>query len=283
MSCNFYQIAYSEESLTPIHPDFKIFNQIGKPYLDERETSHMIDFFDAGHVKDDGNFYSLVSPKFINKLKVDFTDLNLFINRNDGSDLILFNTDPKWAYFFFNAWDQGESFHRGLKKIAGMLNTSSNFIRFDSRHEPKNLVYSNYWAAKYSFWKKYVLELKKTRKKILCMKADKKEYFYRKAENHFAPIYPFVMERMLSNYLSKNPKINCSNYPYSKLQVIKMATNITDKIILWKYIDIIDTLDNNNDYKSLKSVIEKIDFLRSKVKHQNNLGRLLTNVNLLFK
>ena len=283
MSCNFYQIAYSKESLTPIHPDFKIFNQIGKPYLDERETSHMIDFFDAGHVKDDGNFYSLVSPKFINKLKVDFTDLNLFINRNDGSDLILFNTDPKWAYFFFNAWDQGESFHRGLKKIAGMLNTSSNFIRFDSRHEPKNLVYSNYWVAKYSFWKKYILELKKTRKKILCMKADKKEYFYRKAENHFAPIYPFVMERMLSNYLSKNPKINCSNYPYSKLQVIKMATNITDKIILWKYIDIIDTLDNNNDYKSLKSVIEKIDFLRSKVKHQNILGRLLTNVNLLFK
>ncbi len=283
MSCNFYQIAYSKESLTPIHPDFKIFNQIGAPYLDERETSHMIDFFDAGHVKDDGNFYSLVSPKFINKLKVDFTDLNLFINRNDGSDLILFNTDPKWAYFFFNAWDQGESFHRGLKKIAGMLNTSSNFIRFDSRHEPKNLVYSNYWAAKYSFWKKYVLELKKTRKKILCMKADKKEYFYRKAENHFAPIYPFVMERMLSNYLSKNPKINCSNYPYSKLQVIKMATNITDKIILWKYIDIIDTLDNNNDYKSLKSVMENIDFLRSKVKHQNILGRLLTNVNLLFK
>ena len=61
MSCNFYQIAYSEESLKPIHPGFKIFNQIGKPYLDERETSHMIDFFDAGYVKDDGNFYSLVS------------------------------------------------------------------------------------------------------------------------------------------------------------------------------------------------------------------------------
>ena len=219
MSCNFYQIAYSKESLTPIHPGFKIFNQIGKLYLDERETSHMIDFFDAGYVKDDGNFYSLVSPKFINKLKVDFTDLNLFINQNDGRDLILFNTDPKWAYFFFNAWDQGESFHRGIKKIAGLLNTSSNFVRFDSRHEQKNLVYSNYWAAKYSFWKKYVLELKKTRNKILSMKANKKELFYRKAENHFAPIYPFVMERMLSNYLIKNPKINYTNYPYSKLQV----------------------------------------------------------------
>ena len=99
MSCNFYQIAYSEESLKPIHPGFKIFNQIGKPYVDERETSHMIDFFDAGYVKDDGNFYSLVSPKFINKLKVDFAELNLFINQNDERDLLLFNTDPKWAYF----------------------------------------------------------------------------------------------------------------------------------------------------------------------------------------
>ena len=283
MSCNFYQIAYSEESLKPIHPGFKIFNQIGKPYLDERETSHMIDFFDAGYVKDDGNFYSLVSPKFINKLKLNITDLNLFINQNDERDLILFNTDPKWAYFFFNAWDQGESFHTGLKKIAGLLNADSNFIRLDSRHEPKNLVYSNYWAAKYSFWKKYVLELKKTRNKILSMKADKKKFFYRKAENHFALIYPFVMERMLSNYLIKNPKINYSNYPYSKLQVIKMATNFTDKVILWKYIDIINTLDNNKDYKSVKSVTESLNFLRSKVKHQNFLGRLLTNVNLLFK
>ena len=62
-----------------------------------------------------------------------------------------------------------------------------------------------------------------------------------------------------------------------------MATNITDKVILWKYIDIIDTLDNNKDYKSLKSLIENLDFLRSKVKHQNFLGRLLTNVNLLLK
>ena len=283
MSCNFYQIAYSEETLKPVCPGFKIFNQIGKPYLDERETSHMIDFFDAGYIKDDGNFYSLVSPKFTNKLKVDIADLNVFINQNNDRDLILFNTDPKWAYIFFNSWDQGESFHKGLKKIAGLLNTNNNFIRFNSRHNPKNLVYSNYWAGKYSFWKKYVLELKKTRNKILSMKADKKEYFYRKAENHFAPIYPFVMERMLSNYLIKNPKINYSNYSYSKLQVIKMATNITDKVILWKYIDIINTLDNNKDYKSLKSLIKNLNLFRTRVKHQNFLGRLLTNVNLLLK
>jgi hypothetical protein len=283
MSCNFYQIAYSEETLKPVYPGFKIFNQIGKPYLDERETSHMIDFFDAGYIKDDDNFYSLVSPKFTNKLKVDIADLNIFINQNNDRDLILFNTDPKWAYIFFNSWDQGESFHKGLKKIAGLLNTNNNFIRFNSRHNPKNLVYSNYWAGKYSFWKKYVLELKKTRNKILSMKADKKVLFYRKAENHFAPIYPFVMERMLSNYLIKNPKINYSNYPYSKSQVIKMATNITDKVILWKYIDIINTLDNNKDYKSLKSVIKNLNLFRTRVKHQNFLGRLLTNVNLLLK
>ena len=88
---------------------------------------------------------------------------------------------------------------------------------------------------------------------------------------------------MLSNYLIKNPKINYSNYPYSKFQVIKMATNFTDKVLLWKYIDIINVLDNNKDFKSLKSVIESLNFLRSKVKHQNFLGRLLTNVNLLFK
>lgn len=283
MSCNFYQIAYSEETLKPVYPSFKIFNQIGKPYLDERETSHMIDFFDAGYIKDDGNFYSLVSPKFTNKLKVDIADLNIFINQNNDRDLILFNTDPKWAYIFFNSWDQGESFHKGLKKIAGLLNTNNNFIRFNSRHNPKNLVYSNYWAGKYSFWKKYVLELKKTRNKILSMKAGKKVLFYRKAENHFAPIYPFVMERMLSNYLIKNPKINYSNYPYSKSQVIKMATNITDKVILWKYIDIINTLDNNKDYKSLKSLIKNLNLFRTRVKHQNFLGRLLTNVNLLLK
>ena len=283
MSCNFYQIAYSEETLKPVYPGFKIFNQIGKPYLDERETSHMIDFFDAGYIKDDGNFYSLVSPKFTNKLKVDIADLNVFINQNNDRDLILFNTDPKWAYIFFNSWDQGESFHKGLKKIAGLLNTNNNFIRFNSRHNPKNLVYSNYWAGKYSFWKKYVLELKKTRNKILSMKADKKDLFYRKAENHFAPIYPFVMERMLSNYLIKNPKINYSNYPYSKSQVIKMATNITDKVILWKYIDIINMLDNNKDYKSLKSLIKNLNLFRTRVKHQNFLGRLLTNVNLLLK
>ena len=67
MSCNFYQIAYSIGTSEPSHPDFKIFNQIGNPYEDLRETRHMIDFFEAGFVKDDNQFYALVSPKFIKK------------------------------------------------------------------------------------------------------------------------------------------------------------------------------------------------------------------------
>lgn len=283
MSCNFYQIAYSIGTTEPSHPDFKIFNQIGNPYEDLRETKHMIDFFEAGFVKDDNQFYGLVSPKFIRKMKICFSTISNFINENSDYDLIVLNSDPKWSYFYLNVWDQGEFFHKGLIKTACLVNQNNKIIDFNARHDKEKSSYSNYWVGKYSFWEKYIQYLKDVDHLINNLPIDKKQLFFKKASNHFAPIYPFVLERMLSNFLTAHKDINFTSLKYSRKAIINSATSLTDKILLSKYIDIIDRLDDKQDIEKISNLITQINAIRKTIRKQNPLQRLISNVNLFFK
>jgi len=284
MTCNFYQIAYSDETLKPCNPSFKIFNQLHSPNFDRRETWHMINFFENVYVKDDGQFYALVSPKFIDKLKINFLDLKRFVEENRDKDLLIFNTDPKWTYFFFNSWEQGESFHKGLKQTANYLNEGKNdFINFNIRHNKKVISYSNYWAGKYSFWKKFVEELKVANEKTKLLPDEKKNKFYATAQNHTAPMYTFVFERLLTNFILKENDLNFGFYKYNFHQIIRSATNLTDKTILFKYMKIIDHLDSIEDFASIDLLIRNIMEKRTKAKKQNLITNFLSNVSLLFK
>ena len=284
MNCNFYQIAYSIETLKLSHPSFKIFNQVNKPLYERRETSHMINFFDSGLVKDDGQFYALVSPRFIQKLKINFHEILSFIEKHKFNDLLLLNTDPKWSYFYFNLWNQGECFHKGIINTAEYINKyKKNTIDFNSRHDVNNSLYSNYWIAKYPFWKRYIEYLKKINKVIDSLPEKEKKLFFLKAENHTAPMYTFILERMLSNYLIAQKDINFISYKYSRKAIINSATSLTDKILLSKYIDIIDKLDDIKDKEKLRNLITQINTIRKTIREQNSLQRLISNVNLFFE
>ena len=283
MNCNFYQIAYSIDTSEPSHPDFKIFNQIDNPYEDLRETQHMIDFFEAGFVKDDNKFYGLVSPKFIKKMKICFDTINNFINKSNDYDLIVLNSDPKWSYFYFNVWDQGDFFHEGLIETASLLNQNTKMIDFNARHNKKTSSYSNYWVRKYSFWAKYIKYLKDVDHLINKLSKEKNQLFFKKANNHFASIYPFVLERMLSNFLTAHKDINFTSLKYSRKAIINSATSLTDKILLLKYIDIIDTLDDTQDLGKISDLITQINSIRQTARNQNPLLRLISNVKFFFK
>lgn len=283
MKYNIYQIAYSIESLNPIHPSFKIFDQTKNPFPEYREAKHMIDFFDLGKVKNNDQFYGLVSPKFLKKMNKSFSDIENFILQNCDSELIIFNSDPKWSYFYKNVWQQGLFFHPGINKALKAINENENNINLEARHDLKKSSYSNYWIAKFSFWEKYIKYLKKFDNKISSMPFNQKKIFLSKAENHFAPIYPFVFERLLSNYLTLHKKCLYTYMNYTSAEIINSATTLTDKILLKKYIDIIDDLDREGNEKLLKELLKNIDRIRMSSNNQNFIKKLYTNARLILK
>lgn len=283
MKYNFYQIAYSIESLNPIHPSFKIFDQTKNPFPEYREAKHMINFFDLGKVKNNDQFYGLVSPKFLKKINKSFPDIENFILNNCDSELIIFNSDPKWSYFYKNVWQQGLFFHPGMNKALKAINENENSINLEARHDVKKSSYSNYWIAKFSFWEKYIKYLKKFDNKISSMPFNQKKIFLSKAENHFAPIYPFVFERLLSNYLTFHKTCSYTFMNYTSEEIINSATTLTDKILLKKYIDIIDDLDREGNVKLLKTLLKNIDRIRMGSNNQNFIKKLHINARLILK
>ena len=88
---------------------------------------------------------------------------------------------------------------------------------------------------------------------------------------------------MLSNFLTAYKDINFTYLRYSRKAIINSATSMNDKILLSKYIDIIDRLDDKQDIEKISNLITQINAIRKTSRKQNPLQRLISNVNLFFK
>ena len=88
---------------------------------------------------------------------------------------------------------------------------------------------------------------------------------------------------MLSNFLTAHKDINFTSLKYSRKAIINSATSLTDKILLSKYIDIIDRLDDKQDIEKISNLITQINAIRKTIREQNSLQRLISNVNLFFE
>lgn len=88
-----------------------------------------------------------------------------------------------------------------------------------SIQEPKKIVYSNFFIAKYSFWKEYVIIIKKAIELMegpyrdLAWKDSNYKSGLQQPELHkqtgldYYPMHTFILERLLSAYLTTHPEV----------------------------------------------------------------------------
>lgn len=110
----------------------------------------------------DENWYGFFSPRFQEKTGLNSVEIKKIIQgveeKDKSVDVILFSPQPDMGAYFINVFEQGEMFHPGHMQVAKDvlaaigIDAPIESIIMDSRQ----IVYSNYFVAKPSFWKRWL-------------------------------------------------------------------------------------------------------------------------------
>jgi predicted O-linked N-acetylglucosamine transferase (SPINDLY family) len=123
------------------------------------ELSAIRDYF-SRYTLDDETWYGFFSPKFQLKTGLSSADVRKFFNQyKDQNDVMLFSPFWEQVSYFRNVFEQAEFWHPGIKAIAEKFFKKINYpIDLDDLVTCRRTsVFSNYFIAKGSFWREWLL------------------------------------------------------------------------------------------------------------------------------
>jgi hypothetical protein len=241
-----------------------------------REFRILIDFYRRkGH---HGQRTGVFSPKFGLKTKVPASDFIGFCDDNSNADVCLINPFPQISYYSFNIWMQGEIAHPGLTGVAQDLLRASG-IDWDlsavPRHNASNLCYSNFWVGTEQFWEAYVGGVLGRIAAFLERDPDNavaKRVMHGTQHTDEAPFLPFIVERLLSTYLSLSPALKVAAYDTGDaLQYC--LTDVERDVVAYMsaMVDVADTTDEFSDE------LKRQMFLMSSICHRYGIAYFSAN------
>jgi hypothetical protein len=201
-----YQIYYDEATRAQLDPGFIPLDNQANERPDWREYWPIRKFL-LGQTLQEGDYYAFLSPKFKLKTGLSAAQVREFISRQgDGADVVIFSPFYDLSALFRNVFELGDLFHPGL-----MSATRDWLERIGWKIDIQNMItdssntsFSNYFAAKPPFWKKW-LELNEKLFQIAERPPVSDDLAQRLNTVHGA--YPahlkvFVMERMATLLLA---------------------------------------------------------------------------------
>jgi len=258
-----YQIFYNQETKEMLDPLFIPFDNSSPSDKTWYEFGVIKKIFET-NIFDDNEYIGIFSPRFFEKTGLTGFDVIEVVERSK-SEVISFSTNLEASILHLNCFDQGERVHPGFKstaqkayKIIGLDIDLSSLISSNSR-----TIFSNYFVAKYSFWKvwlKYAL-------KLYFLTSNKTNLIYKNLnaltgyKGGEVPMKVFILERLV-NVLLENKKVDSEiGANYEKYYSLK---GYTSEII--KEMFIIDELKSlmkkNNSEALLSLFFEKVAVYR---------------------
>jgi hypothetical protein len=214
-----YQIAYDHSVLRGCDTGFEIYQNFSNPRPDWYEYWVIRNFLNSNELADD-HYYGFVSPKFHQKTGLTALDCYSYIESNtfdQSPDLVSFSPYFDQAAFFKNIFEQAIPNHPGIEKcFAALFSLFGESRSIDTIMSPAHqIIFCNYFAAKPRVWRIW---------SEMC------ELIYREAEKgssifgkqllsytaHTGPAVQskvFVIERIMSMILNKNPELQHVAYP----------------------------------------------------------------------
>lgn len=223
---NIYQIQWGDDKLVDgmktlvAHPD-------GKKYF---EYPTITAFLETQLV--DEEYYGFFSPKFLNKKKLSLDEIRNYCSKHD-SDVYIFNPFQFKSYLYKNILSDARDIHdsKAIEQVIKILERDFSFS-ISQRSHPVTWSYSNYWIAKGSILKQYLLFYKKL--------ID--EYKFYEEENNVDARYkdvrsciPFIFERLLTVFLNLRPDIRVKNY--SEFEDIALQAVTYNEALFLKILD----------------------------------------------
>jgi hypothetical protein len=258
-----YQIFYNQETKEMLDPQFIPFDN-SSPSDKTWYEFEVIKKILETDIFDDNEYIGIFSPRFFEKTGLTGSDVLEIVGKSK-SEIINFSPNLEASILHLNCFFQGEKHHPGFKstaqkayKIIGLDLDLSSLISNHSR-----TIFSNYFVAKYSFWKvwfKYAL-------KLYFLSSNKSNLIYKNLNalsRHRGveiSMKVFIMERLV-NVLLENKKVDSEiGANYEKYYSLKgYSSEIIKEMFI---IDELKSLMKKNNSKALLSLFfEKVSVYR---------------------
>jgi len=234
-----FQIFYDDETKALLDPDFEPLDNSRNERPDWYEYWPIRAFLSNTRL-DDSAYYGFLSPRFFEKTRLGGRKVMEFLQQADGADVVTFSPFPCHAAAFFNVFEQGEFFHRGLYDVAseffGEFGGGANLDALVMHSG--NTVYSNFFFAKARFWKSWkgildrLFELAETRtSRLYIPMKEPLEYAKEDGTTTVAQMKVFIMERAVSFLLAAGEEFAVRNYPPFELPMSPKFAGKRDVVV----------------------------------------------------
>lgn len=220
MKTKIFQICFEKSQLEQVDAKLTPFDNTENEYPELREYYNFLKVIKDG-LSDDLDAWGMFGPRWHEKLKVTSDVLFKEIENNPNHDVYLFNHARVQDALFFNVWEQGEYYHKGLKEIAKYILEKLNYDSgvLDNMMESHTTCYCSYFVATRSFWKDYLDFLAKVTKELDNLPEEVYTLFNQSANyarDKNLNLFPFLVERLFSTFLILSKyKVHAMPYDYS--------------------------------------------------------------------
>jgi hypothetical protein len=222
MNYKIFQICFEPRQIELIQSPLTAFDNTANEKPELREYHSFVKATENGST-DGLDAWGFLGPRWEAKLKYSADEIKRAIDENLENDVWIFNHARAVNSLTYNVWEQGEFFHKGLRKVAEELLTVAGFDNsvinaFMTEH---NTCYCSYFVARKEFWKDYIDFLSRIIVATDALPEDVKEIYNNSANyarDNTLNMFPFLVERLFSTFLvlrHSKYKVYAKPYDYS--------------------------------------------------------------------
>jgi hypothetical protein len=205
MNYKIFQICFEPRQMELVESPLTPFDNTANERPELREYHSFVKAIENGSTAD-LDAWGFFGPRWEAKLKYSAKDVGEAIDDNPSHDVWIFNHARVVNALTYNVWEQGEYFHKGLRrvaeeafKIAGYDTSALN--AFMTEH---NTCYCSYFVARKEFWQDYIEFLNNILSALNELPEDVKA-IYESSANYVRDsnlnMFPFLIERLFSTFL----------------------------------------------------------------------------------
>jgi hypothetical protein len=215
-----FQIHYDAATRAAIDPDFEPLDNAASARPDWLEYWPMRAFLRREPL-DERTFYGFFSPRFFAKTALRGAQVLEFARAADGAEVVTFSPHPCHSACFINVLEQGEFFYPGIRAAgsAFLAEVMPGFGLETFVTHSRNTVFSNYFAARPSFWRRWLALAERLFERaeapgtaLHALLARVHDYGKEGGPSMPVQVKVFVLERLASCLLHAG-RVAAANYP----------------------------------------------------------------------
>jgi hypothetical protein len=256
MKIKVFQSYFEDSQRALVDPLFTPFDNTANKEPHLREYHIFQRLRNEGHT-DGLDLWGMVGPRWQDKLHFDSQDLFDNIENNPGHDVYIFNHAQTLAALTHNVWELSDRYHPGITQVAKELLTRMGHSDVTTRFMTESVVcYCSYFVATNEFWADYLKFLEKAKYILDNLEDGPVKDAYQASANYRRDpqltLFPFIIERLFSTFLSLNPTYQVYHRPYDYSKHSNLSASAVDVLtVINKLKTVTDSCDNHEVQQQL--------------------------------